>query len=43
MEVQNLLFNFMTKTERGTKIILHIAEDSVEFLEEFKIRELLTK
>ncbi len=31
------------KTERGTEIILHIAEDSVEFLEEFKIRELLTK
>jgi molecular chaperone HtpG len=32
-----------TKTERGSEIILHIAEDSVEFLEEFKIRELLTK
>lgn len=32
-----------TKTERGTEIILHIAEDSLEFLEEFKIRELLTK
>ena len=31
------------KTERGTEIILHIAEDSIEFLEEFKIRELLTK
>ena len=31
------------KTERGTEIILHIAEDSFEFLEEFKIRELLTK
>jgi len=31
------------KTERGTEIILHIAEDSLEFLEEFKIRELLTK
>jgi molecular chaperone HtpG len=31
------------KTERGTEIILHIADDSVEFLEEFKIRELLTK
>jgi len=31
------------KKERGTEIILHIAEDSVEFLEEFKIRELLTK
>lgn len=32
-----------SKTERGTEIILHIAEDAVEFLEEFKIRELLTK
>ena len=31
------------KTERGTEIILYIAEDSLEFLEEFKIRELLTK
>jgi len=31
------------KIERGTEIILHIAEDSLEFLEEFKIRELLTK
>jgi molecular chaperone HtpG len=31
------------KNDRGTEIILHIAEDSIEFLEEFKIRELLTK
>lgn len=31
------------KTDRGTEIILHIAEDSVEFLEDYKIRELLTK
>ena len=31
------------KTNRGTEIILHIAEDSLEFLEEFKVRELLTK
>lgn len=31
------------KTERGTEIILHIAEDSTEFLEETKIRELLLK
>ncbi|WP_431610735.1 molecular chaperone HtpG [Chryseobacterium sp. 'Rf worker isolate 10'] len=31
------------KTDRGTEIILHIAEDSVEFLEEGKIRELLLK
>ena len=31
------------KTERGTEIILHIAEDSKEFLDEFRIRELLLK
>ncbi|MGJ8592366.1 MAG: molecular chaperone HtpG [Aquaticitalea sp.] len=31
------------KTERGTEIILHIAEDSTEFLEESKISGLLTK
>lgn len=31
------------KTSRGTEIILHIAEDSLEFLEDYKIRELLTK
>lgn len=32
-----------SKTDRGTEIVLHIAEDSLEFLEEYKIRELLTK
>ena len=31
------------KTERGTEIILHIAEDSTEFLEEARINNLLTK
>ncbi len=31
------------KTERGTEIILHIAEDSTEFLEENRISSLLTK
>ena len=31
------------KADRGTEIILHIAEDSTEFLEDFRIRELLTK
>ena len=31
------------RTERGTEIILHIAEDSTEFLEESRIRELLLK
>ena len=32
-----------TKTTRGTDIVLHIAEDSEEFLEEYRIEELLTK
>jgi molecular chaperone HtpG len=31
------------KTDRGTEIVLHIAEDSLEFLEESKIRELLNR
>lgn len=31
------------KNDRGTEIILHIAEDSTEFLEEYRIRELLKK
>src|SRR5690554_729805 len=31
------------KTERGTEIVLHIAEDSTEFLKESRINELLTK
>ena len=31
------------KTERGTEIILHIADDSTEFLEDTRIRELLRK
>ncbi len=31
------------KTDRGTEIILHIAEDSTEFLEDARIRELLMK
>ncbi len=31
------------KKERGTEIILHIAEDSTEFLEENRISELLVK
>ena len=31
------------KEERGTEIILHIAEDSTEFLEEHRIEELLNK
>ncbi|MGV7105450.1 molecular chaperone HtpG [Flavobacterium sp. U410] len=31
------------KTTRGTEIVLHIAEDSLEFLEESRINELLVK
>jgi molecular chaperone HtpG len=31
------------KTTRGTEIILHIAEDSLEFLQESKINQLLNK
>ncbi|MEZ4811715.1 MAG: molecular chaperone HtpG [Allomuricauda sp.] len=31
------------KKDRGTEIILHIADDSTEFLDDFKIRELLKK
>lgn len=31
------------KTERGTEIILHIADDSTEFLEESRISQLLQK
>lgn len=31
------------KTDQGTEIILHIAEDSTEFLEESRINELLSK
>lgn len=31
------------KTDRGTEIILHIADDSTEFLEDQKIQELLNK
>ena len=31
------------KTKRGTEIILHIADDSTEFLEESRIKELLVK
>ena len=37
------LEDYPEKTTRGTEIILHIAEDSTEFLEEYRIRELLTK
>jgi molecular chaperone HtpG len=31
------------KKDRGTEIILHVAEDSLEFLEEHRIKELLNK
>ncbi|HWZ22797.1 MAG TPA: molecular chaperone HtpG [Cytophagaceae bacterium] len=32
-----------TKTERGTDIILHIAEDSTEFLEKYRLETILNK
>jgi molecular chaperone HtpG len=32
-----------TRKERGTDIVLHISEDSIEYLSEHKIRELLGK
>jgi molecular chaperone HtpG len=31
------------KTTRGTEIVLHVAEDSLDFLEDAKIKELLNK
>ncbi len=31
------------KKERGTKVILHIADDSVEFLDEWKLKAILDK
>ncbi|WP_417431159.1 molecular chaperone HtpG [Halpernia sp.] len=37
------LEDYPEKTTRGTEIILHIADDSTEFLEDYRIRELLTK
>src|SRR5690606_11520938 len=40
---QEFSLELSEKTDRGTEIILHIAEDSTEFLEEARIRELLTK
>lgn len=32
-----------TRTERGTTITLHIADDSAEFLEEYTVRQILNK
>lgn len=39
----NYTLSEVEKTERGTDIVLHIAEDSVEFLEDAKIKNLLDK
>lgn len=39
----NFTLEVADKQDRGTEIILHIAEDSEEFLEESKISELLLK
>ncbi|MEN8929037.1 MAG: molecular chaperone HtpG [Flavobacteriales bacterium] len=35
--------NDIEKSERGTEIVMHIAEDSVEFLEEARINNILNK
>lgn len=32
-----------SRTERGTDIILHVAEDSEEFLDQFRLKSILTK
>lgn len=39
----NFTLEAADKTERGTEIVLHIAEDSTEFLEEGRIAGLLSK
>ncbi|MCL5247006.1 molecular chaperone HtpG [Cellulophaga sp. 20_2_10] len=39
----NFTLEASDKTDRGTEIILHVADDSTEFLEEGKISELLNK
>jgi molecular chaperone HtpG len=39
----NFTLSAADKTERGTDIILHIAEDSIEFLETARIQTLLNK
>lgn len=39
----NFKIKEIDKAERGTEIVLHIAEDSTEFLEESRITQLLTK
>jgi molecular chaperone HtpG len=43
MVAQNTNLYEVEKKERGTKIILHINEESKEFLEAHKIREVLNK
>ena len=43
MVLLNIRSKMQKRTERGTEIILHIAEDSTEFLEESRISELLVK
>ncbi|HFS67309.1 MAG TPA: molecular chaperone HtpG, partial [Flavobacteriia bacterium] len=39
----NFIIEEIDKKDRGTEVILHISEDSKEFLDEHKISELLTK
>ena len=40
-EVPEYTLEASDKTERGSEIILHIAEDSAEFLEESRITSLI--
>jgi len=39
----NYTMDEFDKTDRGTEVILHISDDSKEFLEEYKILEILRK
>ena len=43
MDHLNTTLKKSDKKERGSEIILHIAKDSKEFLEESRIKSLLTK
>ena len=39
----SLNFSQLTKETRGTDVILHINEDSLEFLDEWKLKGILEK
>ncbi len=40
---EEYLLETVTKESRGTDVILHLNEDSKDYLEEYKIREIVTK